>query len=267
MRHLGKTTEYTNQYDPSLLERIDRAPRREGYVPMQGFDVWTAYEFSFLLPSGLPTYYVIRISSGCNNPYIFESKSLKLYLNSFNNHVFNSLEHALNTIRQDLSQCAGGQVIVKEVNSFPHEGEMYNNIRPAYYLSSTPITDYEYNPGLLESITLPSQKSNHQAFYTDLLRSNCEITNQPDFGRCTIILRSKGKALDVASFLRYIVSYRNHQEFHEPTCERIYQDLYRLLLPENLTVVCQYTRRGGIDINPIRCTDDIHANLPKLLQQ
>lgn len=265
MRHLGKTTEYTNQYDPSLLERIDRAPRREGYVLMQGFDIWTAYEFSFLLPSGLPTYYVIRITSDCNNPYIFESKSLKLYLNSFNNHIFSSLEHALETIARDLSQCTGGGVGVREVYDFPNENEMYHNIRPAYYSSSKPIIDYEYNSGLLE--TIPSQGSNYQAFYTDLLRSNCEITNQPDFGRCAVIIKPKEKVLDINSFLRYIVSYRNHQEFHEPTCERIYQDLYRLLLPENLTVVCQYTRRGGIDINPIRCTDDIHANLPKLLQQ
>lgn len=271
LSHLGSNTKYEtpDAYDSTLLERIERAPRRIGYIQMHGYDVWTAYEFTFLLQSGLPVYKVIRIHTDCNNPYIFESKSLKLYLNSFTNTKFDDVDHALETVRNDLTVCAGGRVRVVEVNEFPESGKIYYK---STMLESSKIFNSCDKPDktLLKSVD-GSGYQQVQSGFTDLLRTNCELTNQADVARCFISVITNKKLLDRNSFLHYIVSYRNHQEFHEPTCEHIFQDLNELLKPIQLLVICQYTRRGGIDINPIRSLkpidEDICFDLPKLLQQ
>lgn len=269
MKHLGSNqTQYKDQYDPSLLERIERAPRRQGYVKMYGFDVWTAYEFSFLSSTGLPRYKVIRIITDCENPFIFESKSLKLYLNSFNNTMFDFDEQAIEVVERDLCEVAGGRVMVVEIKEFNDGRAIYNN-RCVELQSGRNITTYQLNKSLLKTFDLDYQLT--QSFYTDLLRSNCEITNQPDWGRCFVNLVADKQGLISDSVLEYIVSYRNHQEFHEPTCERIFQDILEVTQPIQLMVICQYTRRGGIDINPIRSLKPIDRSicfdLPKLLQQ
>lgn len=268
MKHLGnQNTQYVDKYDPSLLERIDRSLRRTGYSEMYGYDIWTAFEFSFLLKSGLPVYKVIRIFTAAINPYIFESKSLKLYLNSFNNTRFDFEQDALHQVQKDLTEIAGGRVRVVEVNEF--SGEKF--YKKAIQLEGDNSLQYahEYDKSLLKTIEAKHQGS--QSFYTDLLRSNCEITNQPDWGRCFVSIITDKKLIDPQSLLQYIVSYRNHQEFHEPTCERIFQDLNNALEPIQLMVICQYTRRGGIDINPIRSlkwiSEEICFDLPKLIQQ
>lgn len=269
MKHLGSNqTQYKDQYDPYLLERIERAPRRQGYVKMYGFDVWTAYEFSFLSSTGLPRYKVIRIITDCENPYIFESKSLKLYLNSFNNTIFDFDEQGIEAVEKDLCEVAGGRVTVVEVKEFGDGRPIYNS--RCEELQSNKIFDtYQSDKSLLKTLDLNYQLT--QSFYTDLLRSNCEITNQPDWGRCFVNLVADKKAIDKESLLEYIVSYRNHQEFHEPTCERIFQDIFQATSCIQLMVTCQYTRRGGIDINPIRSLKPIDRSicfdLPKLLQQ
>jgi 7-cyano-7-deazaguanine reductase len=262
--------EYTNQYDKSQLEPIPRAPRRTTYTaPMIGGDVWTCFEVSFLTKTGLPWTGVLRIVNPASSTNIFESKSLKLYLNSFNNTVFNSVEDALKTIEIDLTELAGAPVSATQIKKF-------NDFNPVRCLEiefpKTEVTEYEYNPKLLKVVKRKEQISTKISCYSDLLRSNCEITNQPDWGRVSIEYKVANKYIDPQSLLKYIVSFRNHQEFHEPTCERIYNDLYELLQPEELTVICQYTRRGGIDINPIRTTNPSKVNilierLPKLLQQ
>lgn len=269
MKHLGNLkTEYVDQYDKSLLERIERAPRREGYIQMYGYDVWTAFEFSFLLSSGLPVTKVIRIFTNAESPYIFESKSLKLYLNSFNNTKFKIEQEALHQVQTDLSEVAGGRVRVVEVQEFP-EPKLYSKSLTLRGNDDGGEYSYDYNNLLLKTVEHRYQSS--QTFHTDLLRSNCEITNQPDFGRCFVSIITKDRLIDPQSLLRYIVSYRNHQEFHEPTCERIFQDLYNVLEPIQLMVICQYTRRGGIDINPIRSLkpigEEICFDLPRLIQQ
>lgn len=262
MKHLGQVSVQSDQYDRSLLERIERAPRRQGYMQMYGYDVWTVYEFSYLTASGSPVYKILRIITDCNNPYIFESKSLKLYLNSFNNSC---VYEPIVQIQKDLETVAGGRVTVVEVQQFESEQALYGRSNKLTFTAC----QSEYNSNILKTVSFPYHSS--QNVYTDLLRTRCEITGAPDFARCLINVINDNKKVDEESLLNYIVSYRNKQEFHEPTCERIFQDLYKALTPVQLMVICQYTRRGGIDINPIRSLKPIDRticfDLPKLIQQ
>lgn len=245
---LGKKVTYRDQYDSSILFPINREERRNNYVKMYGKDVWTCFEVSYLLPNGLPQFCVLRITNPANSTNIFESKSLKLYLNSFNNTVFENEQVVLQTIKRDLDKLTNGDCIVELITEFPQPDNDIDFIENQ--INSIDIDCYEYNPSLLEVESLEEGVVEY-VYKSNLLRSNCEITNQPDWGTITIHVRSK-KRLNKESFLKYVVSYRKHQEFHEPTCERIFQDLNKVLEPEYLTVLCQYTRRGGIDINPFR---------------
>jgi 7-cyano-7-deazaguanine reductase len=273
LKALGTNTNYTDKYDPSQLEGFGREERRKGLIaPMNGADIWTAFEVSFLLLSGLPCFMVLRILNPAFSINIFESKSLKLYLNSFNNTKFYSKQEVLSIIERDLRKLTGGSVVVDEVSSFK-KNPLYDNSRNLEdFLGPIIIKEYNYNPELL--ITKPARNDREKPveLHSDLLRSNCEITNQPDWGRVYIKYEPGEFEVSYESLLRYIVSIRTHQMFHEPTCELIYNDLYTLLKPKRLLVLCQYTRRGGIDINPCRYT---HQNLlpidliclPKLIQQ
>lgn len=260
---LGKTTNYNDQYTTRDLYPINREERRKNYTKMYGFDIWTVYEFSFLLPSGLPQFHVLRITNLVDSKNIFESKGLKLYLNSFNNSIFDNLNHALSVVEKDLNELTKSGVKIEVVTEFPHD---------IYRDSSIDLDDeffdqidvYDYDSNLLKVI---NQSGVEEKLISSLLRSNCEVTGQPDWGR--VFIQYKGdKKIDHSSLLKYIVSYRRHKEFHEPTCERIYQDLYNILDPEFLLVICQYTRRGGIDINPVRCNIPITGiQLPKIIHQ
>lgn len=245
---LGKKVTYKDQYDPSILFPINREERRNGYVKMYGKDVWTCFEVSYLLPNGLPQFMVLRITNPANSVNIFESKSLKLYLNSFNNTVFNSEEEVISVIKRDLDNLTGGDCTVVKMTEFPVLDQDVPFVEDE--VDNVNIVDYIYNPNLLEVSEFVDGEVEY-VLKSNLLRSNCEITNQPDWGTITVRVRSN-KVLSKESFLKYVVSYRKHQEFHEPTCERIFQDLYKVLDPTYLTVLCQYTRRGGIDINPFR---------------
>lgn len=263
--------DYKDQYDPSQLELIERAPRRAEYkVQMNGVDIWTAFEVSFLNKRGLPQYMVLRIANNAHSKYIFESKSLKLYLNSFNNTVFESKDQVIGIVSDDLSKVAGKLVYVEEYTGEKDVDLYVEAMCLEALFPETIVEDYHYNKNLLRTEDSVSNDI-YTDIYSDLLRSNCEITNQPDWGR--VFVEYKGpKKLNPESFLKYLVSYRNHQEFHEPTCERIFNDLVELMPENEITVICQYTRRGGIDINPIRTTKDyIDLNfaikLPKLIQQ
>jgi 7-cyano-7-deazaguanine reductase len=263
---LGSKVSYEETYSTKQLERIDRESRRKGYVEMFGGDIWTVFEFSFLLPNKLPQYYILRIFNPVNSKYIFESKGLKLYLNSFNNTIFLNLDIAIKTIIKDLSELTGTVVEVKPIQQFLNNS-LYDN---AIFLEdqfNQEIDTYSYSPNLLEVLDIPTK--GFCEVRSNLLRSNCEITNQPDFAH--IYIKYEGeRSITNNSLLKYLISYRKHQEFHEPTCERIYQDLFKLLKPKHLTVICQYTRRGGIDINPIRSShflDIKYLDLPKLIQQ
>lgn len=267
---LGKSTEYKSHYDPSLIDVFPRTPRREGYTaPMFGVDVWTCYEFSFLLPSGRPYFTVLRIYNNADSPNIFESKSLKLYLNSYNNTFFANVRHAMESIKYDLSQRVESEIMVREIKSLDFDTleKSMDESNLDMKTSKLVISDYEYNPSLLQ--VEPRGELIDKKHFSNLLRSNCEVTNQPDWGRVTIYYKAF-KEIDQDSLLRYIISFRNHQGFHEIVCERIYNDLYELLVdPLYLAVLCQYTRRGGIDINPYRSNENhiYYSLFTKLLQQ
>lgn len=264
-------TEYKSSYDKTLLVPIPREERRKGYTKMYGTDIWTAFEFSTLLSTGLPIYKVLRIYNSCDSNNIFESKSLKLYLNSFNNTKFDSLEDALKLIETDLTELTGKFVKVEVVERFRDDFHVVTPLLEEGF-PETIIVDYTYNPSLLKTIPkelVPSSQLLQTSCHSNLLRSNCEITNQPDWANIYISYVPNEVYIDPESLLQYIVSYRNHQEFHEPTCERIYQDLLKALNPKELKVVCQYTRRGGIDINPVRSMQPLPENffLGRRLQQ
>ena len=263
---LGKRVEYSDQYDPNQLDFFPRSVRRKGYTSqMYGGDIWTCYEVSYLLLNGCPQNLVLRILNPADSQNIFESKSLKLYLNSFNNTKFRDQDEVLQIITGDLSDGVDKVVEVSIIDKFKRPTAIPNI---DYLANVTECGIYHYDSTLLER----SREKSSTGLQSNLLRSNCEITNQPDWANIQVIYSSNFK-LNEVSFLRYIVSFRNHQEFHEPTCERIYNDLYKMLEPIELTVICQYTRRGGIDINPVRTNlkdfkiNKLILDLPKLLQQ
>ncbi len=271
LTHLGsRSTEYIDKYDPSLLEKIDRLDRRKEYSwPIFGEDVWTAFEFTFLLLSGKPSNHILRIHTSAHSRYIFESKSLKLYLNSFSNTTFKDFDTVIGLITKDLSNLAGLPVKVYNISeNFSSPEDVYSGFRCIDELE-VEVKDYDYKPLLLKVKPLDSFQVKQQRIYSDLLRSRCEQTGQPDSGRVIINLVANKMMVDEKAFLQYIISFRNKQQFHEPICEQIYNDLFELLNPIKLVVICQYTRRGGIDINPVRSNEEIFTSmpLPKLIQQ
>jgi 7-cyano-7-deazaguanine reductase len=250
---LGKATTYTSDYDPGLLFRIPREGKRleigvvTGKEPFDGVDQWNAYEFSCLNEKGKPLIAILHITVPCLSPSIFESKSIKLYLNSFNQLRLPSLDEAKKLIEKDLSEVTGAEVKVSILSpeQFPvlplkeFDGTCVDGLDVA-------IENYTVDPSFL---TVHS-KIVEESLYSHLLKSNCLVTNQPDWG--TVWIHYKGRQIDPAGLLKYIVSFRLHNEFHEQCIERIFVNIMERCQPEKLTVYGKYTRRGGIDINPFR---------------
>ncbi|WP_314878682.1 NADPH-dependent 7-cyano-7-deazaguanine reductase QueF [Haemophilus parahaemolyticus] len=252
---LGQNTEYKSQYDASLLQAVPRRLNREGLRIVeqqpfnQGADVWTCYELSWLNPHGLPQVAIADVEIDFKSENLIESKSFKLYLNSFNQTKFASIEEVEQTLTRDLSQCASGQVSVRI-----HKLADYTN-QPIVNFSGECIDEQEIQ---IESYTFSNQHLENVAedeiveetLVSHLLKSNCLITSQPDWG--SVQIHYIGKRLNREKLLRYLVSFREHNEFHEQCVERIFTDLMQFAKPEKLTVYARYTRRGGLDINPFR---------------
>lgn len=252
---LGQNTEYKSQYDASLLQPVPRRLNREGLGIVeqqpfnQGADVWTCYELSWLNPHGLPQVAIADVEIDFKSENLIESKSFKLYLNSFNQTKFASIEEVEQTLTRDLSQCASGQVSVRI-----HKLADYTN-QPIVNFSGECIDEQEIQ---IESYTFSNQHLENVAedeiveetLVSHLLKSNCLITSQPDWG--SVQIHYVGKRLNREKLLRYLVSFREHNEFHEQCVERIFTDLMQFAKPEKLTVYARYTRRGGLDINPFR---------------
>jgi 7-cyano-7-deazaguanine reductase len=266
-RHLGKAVgDYSDQYDPSLLQPVERKLNRLDYdiddnnLPFTGIDAWNAYEVSFLTTNGLPISGVMKIVYPCTSQYIVESKSLKLYLNSFNmtkmgNTRDEAIEAVIKAVEDDLSVALKADVKC----SIHFEGEATPVNIFGGYTDILYLTDYESiefnhfneDPSIL--IPVPTIHNVQRRIKSDLLRSNCRVTNQPDWG--DIYIHFKGNTdLDIDSLLKYLVSFRKENHFHEEVCEMIYKRLLTVLNPDELMVCCLYTRRGGIDINPIRAS-------------
>lgn len=256
---LGKTSSYNGVYTPSLLYPIPRQPIWQGlgidpdHLPFHGVDVWNSYEVSWLTPSGKPEVAAVEFRFPISaQSRIVESKSFKLYLNSFNQTVFRDRTEVLHTLESDLSVTAQGPVSVQLMDMAHLQGYGLEN-QPGMCLDDLPVTvdQYEYAPELLA--LAGNGKQIEETVHSHLLRSNCPVTGQPDWGSVSITY--SGPAIDHASLLRYLISFRQHADFHEQCVERIFLDLQRLLgSGSELTVYARYLRRGGLDINPWRST-------------
>lgn len=254
---LGQKTEYANQYDPSLLQPVPRSLNRNDLnlgeeLPFKGCDIWTLYELSWLNEKGLPQVAVGEVSIPATSENLIESKSFKLYLNSFNQTRFASWDEVETTLKKDLSECAGEEVsvTVRSVVDYTDsvivtmDGECIDE-------QDIEILSYDFDDALLKGAT--SEQIVEESLHSHLLKSNCLITNQPDWG--SVEIQYTGKQINREALLRYIVSFREHNEFHEQCVERIFTDVMKYCQPEKLTVYARYTRRGGLDINPYRSTE------------
>lgn len=253
---LGKVSAYKTEYDASLLFPIPRAPKRaeiglpEGRaVPFFGVDIWNAYELSWLNPKGKPQVALASFIIPADTPNIIESKSFKLYLNSFNQTRLESPEALQQLLRKDLSDATGGAVQVR-LTAEPDFARQQMGELDGLLLDRLDIeTDiYEPAPQLLRADQ--EETPVEETLVSHLLKSNCLVTGQPDWG--SVQIRYVGAPIDQEGLLKYLISFRNHNEFHEQCVERIFMDVLRQCKPVKLAVYARYTRRGGLDINPFR---------------
>ncbi|MFT2091624.1 NADPH-dependent 7-cyano-7-deazaguanine reductase QueF [Paraglaciecola sp. 2405UD69-4] len=249
---LGKKTEYLETYTPSLLQPVPRSMNRDdlnlpNQLPFHGCDRWNGYELSWLNPKGKPQVAILQCDIPATSANLIESKSFKLYLNSFNQSKFESIEAVHQAITIDLSSCAGEEVKVKVAPL-----EAFSNLRISNFVSSNlDSLDIEIDNYLMDSSNLFSNGDIvEEDLSSNLLKSNCLVTNQPDWG--SVFIRYVGPKIDREGLLRYLISFRQHNEFHEQCVERIYWDIMCYCKPSKLTVYARYTRRGGLDINPFR---------------
>ena len=252
---LGKTTDYRDTYDASLLQGVPRSLNRDPLglkadnLPFHGADIWTLYELSWLNANGLPQVAVGQVELDYASLNLVESKSFKLYLNSFNQTRFASWDEVRSTLQRDLSACAQGAVSVTLYRVDELEGQ------PVAHFAGLCIDDqdiaidnYEFDAALLTDAA--HGEVVEETLVSHLLKSNCLITHQPDWG--SVQIQYRGAQIDREKLLRYLVSFRHHNEFHEQCVERIFNDVQRFCQPEALSVYARYTRRGGLDINPWR---------------
>ncbi|KNC16048.1 NADPH-dependent 7-cyano-7-deazaguanine reductase QueF [Pseudomonas sp. RIT-PI-a] len=267
---LGKSSEYVSTYTPSLLFPIPRAAKwaelglSADTLPYTGVDVWNCFELSWLLPSGKPVVAIGEFSIPADSPNIIESKSFKLYLNSLNQTPFASVDALEKVLVQDLSGAAGKPVGVKVRRLEEVEAEGVVSL-PGVCIDDLDITVSSYDHPQPELLRCDPARIVEEFLHSHLLRSNCPVTSQPDWG--SVCITYTGAALDHASVLAYLVSFRQHSDFHEQCVERIFTDLQRLLQPQKLTVFARYVRRGGLDINPYRSTEALDFANGRLVRQ
>lgn len=261
---LGKQSAYSSQYDPQLLFGIERAGQWQALglsaecLPFVGVDIWNCYEMSWLLPSGKPVVAIAQVTVPADSPNIIESKSFKLYLNSFNQSQFASFAQVQSMLVEDLSKVAGAPVQVR-LKTFAQVAAEGVHEPQGLCIDDLDVQLSQYQQPSAAQLVCGAEQVEEQ-LYSHLLRSNCPVTGQPDWG--TVQVHYRGAALDHASFLAYLVSFRQHEDFHEQCVERIFVDLQACLKPELLTVSARYVRRGGLDINPYRSTEQLDfANL------
>ncbi|MDX1538225.1 NADPH-dependent 7-cyano-7-deazaguanine reductase QueF [Arsukibacterium sp.] len=255
---LGKSTAYAEQYDPSLLQPVPRTLGRSSLglddtdaLPFIGEDIWHGYELSWLNAKGKPMVALATFVVPVTSANLIESKSFKLYLNSFNQSRFADLRQVYQALQRDLSACAGSMVRVTLHNV--NEIMVFQPTWiPGHCIDDLDINidSYQYNPDLLQLADKPGMID--EKVHSHLLKSNCLITSQPDWA--SIYVHYRGPAIDHAALLRYFISFRSHNEFHEQCIERIFLDIWQRCKPEYLLVYARYTRRGGLDINPVRAS-------------
>ncbi|WP_053157176.1 NADPH-dependent 7-cyano-7-deazaguanine reductase QueF [Pseudomonas protegens] len=267
---LGKSSEYVSTYTPSLLFPIPRAVKwaelglSADTLPYKGVDYWNCFELSWLLPSGKPVVAIGEFSIPADSPNIIESKSFKLYLNSLNQTPFDDRSTLEATLRTDLSAAAGKPVGVRIRSLQEVEAEGVVAL-PGVCIDDLDISVDSYEHPRPELLRCDASRVVEESVHSHLLKSNCPVTSQPDWG--SVVVQYRGAALDHASLLAYLVSFRQHSDFHEQCVERIFLDLQRLLKPERLTVYARYVRRGGLDINPYRSTETADFANHRLVRQ
>jgi 7-cyano-7-deazaguanine reductase len=251
---LGREVAYPRDYDPDLLYPIPRAQGRaelgvsDEALPFVGHDRWHAYELSWLDTRGKPQVATATILIPADSPALIESKSLKLYLNSLNASRFDDADTVRATIAADLSRMAGAEATV----TFGLPGFDRDEASDAVDLDALDIEIDDYGPPKPRYLIADPTNIVEEELRSELLKSNCPVTSQPDWA--TLHLHYRGPAIDRAGLLRYLISFRDHAEFHEQCVERIFVDVLRQCRPQALSVEARYTRRGGLDINPWRAT-------------
>lgn len=269
LSQLGKKSQYRAHYAPELLFPIPRKIKRdeigidEANLPFYGADIWNHYEVSWLNLKGKPEVAIATIMAPATTLNIIESKSMKLYFNSFNNDRFASSKDVEDIMTRDLTLATGAQVTV---NLHALDSELFAIHQPDGILLDTldiEINEYMVNSSLLK---VESNEIVTEKLYSNLLKSNCLVTNQPDWA--TVVIEYTGTAIDHASLLKYLISFRNHNEFHEQCVERIFSDIMKHCAVSELTVGARFTRRGGVDINPLRTTRaDFASDNRRLIRQ
>lgn len=273
---LGKATNYCSEYNPELLQAVPRTLNRDSLalhaesLPFLGEDVWYAYELSWLNSTGKPVVAVAEFRFPCTSTNIVESKSFKLYLNSFNQSRFSSWQEVEDCLVKDLSNTAKGKANVK---LFPVDNCPALEINHQIFSEDTiciddvelNIDNYQLDPTLLVNANIAGETVKNESLVSHLLKSNCLITNQPDWA--SIYIQYSGQKISPSALLAYLISFRQHNEFHEQCVERIYCDLKKYCQVTELTVFARYTRRGGLDINPFRSTSTLHAPTGRTLRQ
>ncbi|MFC5578757.1 NADPH-dependent 7-cyano-7-deazaguanine reductase QueF [Lysobacter niabensis] len=254
---LGRHVDYPREYDAALLFPIARALGR-GHIgidgnalPFIGLDRWHAYELSWLDARGRPRVATATFAVPADSPHLVESKSLKLYLNSFNATRFDNEEAVRTRIAEDLSRAAGAPVAVA-FGLPPMDGANADGANASVSIDDEPVGIDSYGPPDAALLVAVDDDMVTETLTSALLKSNCPVTGQPDWAR--VIVAYRGPRLDRAALLRYLVSFRDHAEFHEQCVERIFTDLLARGRPQSLSVEARYTRRGGLDINPWRAT-------------
>lgn len=251
---LGKDTNYPTEYQPDILFPISRAQAREKYAHVEGIqqgkDWWHVFEISWLNAAGIPQVAIGRITLPASSPNLIESKSLKLYFNSMNFSKFDSKDAFIATVEKDLSAAAGSPISLTlfqadDLDISKPEGICIDDLSPERLENHPDATLLKLDPENSDEVEIQ--------LYSHLLRSNCPVTGQPDWG--TVFIRYQGKKPCYRSILAYIISYRQHNGFHEQCVEQMFADIWQNLAPEKLMVYATYTRRGGLDINPCRVSD------------
>jgi len=267
---LGKSVEYPDQLDRGLLFPIPRFEKRqelgidENALPFQGIDIWNAYEVSWLNAKGKPQVALAEFTFPCSSEFLIESKSFKLYLNSFNQSRQASNDQVISIMRRDLSAACGENVWVK---LSPISQQSTNRVQTLSGVLldelDIEVDEYAYNPNLLkcseESIQVDEVLQSH------LLKSNCLVTGQPDWG--SVQIAYTGSSIDRVALLKYLISFRQHNEFHEQCVERIFCDIMHYCQPQKLSVYARYTRRGGLDINTFRSNHTATVDNIRLIRQ
>lgn len=267
---LGKANHYIDKYQPDLLFPIARQMKWQelgltaNTLPYYGVDIWNGYELSWLTPSGKPKVMIAEFIIPADSPAIIESKSFKLYLNSFNQTVFESEDAVKQALITDLSAAAGKAVIVNlyTLEAFTKLG--LENLQGTC-IDDLDININQYNHPAAKLLKI-NNKMIEECLYTHLLKSNCPVTGQPDWATLSVTYKAT-KQLDHASLLQYIISFRQHADFHEQCIERIFLDLNNVLQPEQLVVIGRYVRRGGLDINPCRSLKQMEYTNNRLVRQ